>query len=220
MVGYVVPDPGSNAEFIITFTLPMFKANIVDRLHASVRDGNKLLLSLLPKCLQGIAVNIWDQGLKEQTTVALAELAADADESALNYDRMFVTVVQHYLEKVQGLKFIGDVAIRFLQGNNKKPAAMTSAKFFCRWGTILGYLRFKLSVPTTVQLNEAAFLACARTWQEKYAEMNNKVTEDTSKLISAFSAYHMADIQAGTLKKIQKEKEDKKKKSSVLKTMP
>ena len=138
---------------------------------------------------------------------------------------MFVNVVQHSLKEVQGLKFIGNATIRFLQGNNKKLTAMTPAKFFRRRGTILGfitggYLRFKLSVPTTVQLNEAAFLACARTWQEKYAEMNDKVTEDTSKLISAFSAYHMGDIQAGTLKKIQKEKEDKKKKSSVLKTRP
>jgi hypothetical protein len=103
------------------------------------------------------------------------------------------------LEEVQGLKFIDDAAIRFLQENNKKPAAMTQAKFFCRRGTILGfitsgYLHFKLSVPTTVQLNEAAFLACACTWQEKYAETNDKVTKDTSKLISASSTYHMADI--------------------------
>ena len=95
---------------------------------------------------------------------------------------MFITVVQHYLEEVQGLKFIGDAAIRFLQGNNKKPAAMTPEKFFRRRGIILGfitggYLRFKLSVPTTVQLNEAAFLACACTWQEKYAETNDEVAK-------------------------------------------
>jgi Flp pilus assembly protein TadB len=66
-----------------------------------------------------------------------------------------------------------------------------------------------------MQLNEAAFLACARVWQEKYAKTNNEVTEDTSKLISAFSAYHTAHIHAGTLKEMQKEKEDKKKKSST-----
>jgi hypothetical protein len=33
-----------------------------------------------------------------------------------------------------------------------------------------------------------------------------EVTEDTRKLISAFLVYHTADIRAGTLKKIQKEK--------------
>ena len=145
-------------------------------------------------------MNIWDQVIKQQMSAALAELAEGADESTLDCDGMFVTIAQHYLEEVQGLKFIGDAAIRFLQGNNKKPAAMTQAKFFCRRGTILGfitsgYLHFKLSDPTTVQLNEAAFLACARTWQEKYAETNeDKVTEDTSKLISASSTYHTADI--------------------------
>jgi hypothetical protein len=62
--GYVVPDQGTNAEFFLTFTLQMFKSNIVDRLH-SLRDGDKLLLSLLPKCLQGVAMNIWDQVLEE-----------------------------------------------------------------------------------------------------------------------------------------------------------
>ena len=102
---------------------------------------------------------------------------------------------------MQGLKFIGDAVIRFLQGNNQKPAVMTTAKFFHRRGTILGfitrgYLRFKLLVPTTVQLNEAVYLACACVWQEKYAdETNEEVTEYTSKLISAFSAYHKADIR-------------------------
>ena len=63
MVGYVVPDQGSNAEFFLTFTLPMFKANIVDRLHPSARGNDKLLLSLMAKCLQGVAVNIWEQVL-------------------------------------------------------------------------------------------------------------------------------------------------------------
>jgi hypothetical protein len=165
-------------------------------------------------------VNIWEQVLDEQTTAALGELDEGADASALNYDGMFATVVQHYLEEVQGLKFIGDAAIRFLtSASNKKPAAMTPAKFFRRRATILGfvtggYLRFKLSVPTTVQLNEAAFLSCVRVWQEKYAETNEEVTADTGKLISAFSAYHTADIRAGTLKKIQKDKEEKKRKAS------
>ena len=157
--------------------------------------------------------------LDEQTTAALGKLADGADASALNYDGMFTTVVQHYLEEVQGLGFIGDAAIRFLQGSNKKPVKMTPAMFFRRRAMILGFitggfLRFKLSVPRTVQLNEAVFLACALVWQEKYAETNEEVTTDTSKLISAFSAYHTADIRAGTLKKIQKEKEDKKRKSS------
>ena len=223
MVGYVVPDQGSNAEFFLTFTLPMFKANIVDRLHPSARGNDKLLLSLMAKCLQGVAVNIWEQVLDEQKTAALGELAEDADESALDYNGLFKTVVQHYLEEVQGLKFIGDAAIRFLQGSNKKPATMTPAKFFRRRATILGfvtggYLRYKLSVPTNVQLNEAAFLACARVWQEKYAETNDEVSTDTSKLISAFSAYHTADIRAGTLKKLQKEKEEKAKKTAQAKT--
>jgi hypothetical protein len=45
---------------------------------------------------------------------------------------MFVYVVQHSLKEVQGLKFIGDATIRFLQGNNKKTAVMTPAKFFRR----------------------------------------------------------------------------------------
>jgi hypothetical protein len=147
--------------------------------------------------------------------VALGELAEGADKSTLNYDGMYTTVVQHYLKEVQGLKFIGNATILFLQGSNKKPATMTPAKFFRRRATILGfitggYLRFKLSVPTTVQLNEAVFLTYACIWQEKYAKTNKKLTTDMSKLISGFSAYHTADIRAGTLKKIQKEKEDKR----------
>jgi hypothetical protein len=90
-----------------------------------------------PNVSTGVAVNIWDHVLEEQMSMALAELANKADESTLDYDRMFVTVVQHYLKEVQDVKFIGDAGIRFLQGNNRKPAAMTPAKFFRRRGTIL-----------------------------------------------------------------------------------
>jgi hypothetical protein len=36
MVGYIVPDQGTSAEFYLMFTLPMFKTNIVDHLHPSV----------------------------------------------------------------------------------------------------------------------------------------------------------------------------------------
>ena len=128
----------------------MFKMNIVDRFHLSVRGNDKLLLLLLTKCLQGVAINIWEQMLDEQTTTALDVLAEEADESALNYDGIFTTVMQHYLKEVQGLKFIGNAAICFLPGSNKKPATKTPAKFFRRRATILGfitgeYLRFKLS---------------------------------------------------------------------------
>jgi hypothetical protein len=85
--------------------------------------------------------------LDEQKTAALGELAEGADESALSYDGLFKTVVQHYLEEVQGLKFIGDAAIRFLQGSNKKPATMTPAKFFRRRAMILGFVTGGYSCP-------------------------------------------------------------------------
>ena len=91
MVAHVVPDQGSDAEFFLTFTLPMFKTNIVDRLHSSMQDDDKVLLSLLPKCLQGvIAINIWDQVFEEQMATALEELEDRAAGSAVNYDGMFV----------------------------------------------------------------------------------------------------------------------------------
>jgi hypothetical protein len=117
MVGHIVPAQGSHVQYCLTFTLPMFNTNIMDRLHADLRDNNRLLLNLSPKCLQGI--NIWEQVLEEQMAETLAELPDNADESAIEYGGISSIVVQHYLEEVQSLKYIRDATIRFLLGSNK-----------------------------------------------------------------------------------------------------
>ena len=56
-------------------------------------------------------------------------------------------------------------------------------------------------------------MGCARAWQEKFSESHEEVSVDQSVLSAAFSAYHASDLRSGQIKKIKKEKEDKKKPS-------
>jgi hypothetical protein len=44
-------------------------------------------------------------------------------------------------------------------------------------------------------------MACPRSWQEKYAEVNEEVEADGKQLLSSFTAYHAADLRAPTPRK-------------------
>lgn len=205
LMAYVVPDQATHVEFFLHYTHTQFMQNIVGRLDETNRTNGKYLFELLPKCLQGAAVMAWK-------TVVDRFIFADADSPTADE---FNEVVQHYLEEVAGLKYLKDAALRFLL-NSKKPMEMSPLHFFRRRSIIMGYvegglLRGNCAIPTQVQLNEAAFLGCSKSWQERFAETHEEVPADQQVLAAAFSAYHAADVRNGTLKKLKKEKESSKK---------
>ena len=215
VTAYVVPDRGVCVESCLYWTLPQFQSNIVERLDEDDQEDDKFLLSLFAKCLQGNAKVMFLQAHDE------CVVDATSDDGSVDYTDLFKKTVQIFLEKVAGYKYIGDAAIRMLigQGGHRKPLEMTPNTFFLRRQEIFGYatggyLRVSVAIPTQKQLMEAAFMACPRAWQEKYAEVHEEVDADGKQLLSSFTAYHAADLRAGTLSKIRKDADDKKKKKS------
>ena len=144
-----------------------------------------------------------------------------SNDGSVDHTDLFKKTVHIFLEKVAGYKYIGDAVIRMLigQGGHKKPLQMTPNTFFLRRQEIFryttgGYLRVSVAIPTQKQLMEAAFMACPCSWQEKYSEVHKEVEADGKQLLLSFTAYYTADLCAGTLSKIRKNADDKKKKSS------
>lgn len=203
---YVVPCQGEHPEMFLHYTHRQFEQHVVERLPTDAdRQNGPLLFSILAKVFQGAAVAIWDQ--------VLAELSI-TDDASRTTDNLRL-VKQRYLEEVAGQKYLKDAAIRFLM-NSKKPVEMTPDQFFRRRATIKGYiedglLRGNIAIPTAIQLNEAAFLACSKPWQEKFSDTHEEVPAETTILQAAFSQYHASNIRNGTLSKLLKNKEESKK---------
>lgn len=203
MTAYIVPDQGHHVEYALCYTLVQLETNCLQRLDENQRRNGKMLFHLTPMILQGPALSIWKQ--------VLEDLELPDKEEDYTHD-LWVKGITLYLEGVAGIKYLKDVAIRFSL-NSKKTAEMPPPQFFRRRSMIQGYinggfLRGNLAIPTQRQLNEAAFLAMPRPWQEKFAETHDEVPEDQQVLIAAFSSYHAADVRNGVLAKIKEDKKD------------
>ena len=184
------------------------------QLPVALRTDGPTHFCLFPLALGVSAIVTWKKVLDDEEIDPSAD--HDDEENDLSYDS-FTNSVSLFLEEVAGLTFIGDAAIRWLC-LAKKPAAMAPDVYFRRRATVLTHLdcrllRTKLSRPSAYELAEAVFLAFPKTYQEKYAETHNELEEDLTPLRSAFMQYHAADMCNGTLDRLKKAKESKKRPS-------
>ncbi len=99
------------AEYTLRFTIPQFEAKIRPRLADKADPGHvPLLYDLFGRCLQGQAAAKWELVIAEQP-VATRDVTS------------FLEAQRDYLERVQGVKQLGNCIIRQLH-QNCKPAEL------------------------------------------------------------------------------------------------
>ena len=211
---HVTPFDGAHVETFLAHTWDQYEKGANAQLPEALRTDGPTHFRLFPNVLGVSATVIWKKILDDEEIDPSAD--HDDEENDLSHDS-FTNCVSLFLEEVAGLKYIGDAAIRWLR-LAKKPAAMAPDVCFRRRATVLAYLdsgllRSKLSRPSAYELAEAVFLAFPKPYQEKYAETHDELDEDLTPLRSAFMQYHAADVRNGTLDKIKKAKEGKKRPS-------
>jgi hypothetical protein len=195
----IVPDKGIfGAEFPLVFTIPDFETKIRARLDPTAADFVAKLHQLFGDCLQGKGAAKWKDVL---TKYPVADRTADT----------FKDAQRDYLEKVAGVKKLGDFIIRQL--DNRKPATMPMEDYMARrqeWESYLdgGYLRLTFARPTAHQKAEQVFNGQPKAHQEKYAIKNDEVEDDLDALKTFFEGCHVTDVSDGTYANIVKSKRE------------
>jgi hypothetical protein len=104
ITGHVAPNQAQfGAEYILAYTLPDFKSNILSRLSDTQKDNGPLLFRLMGQCFQ-------DVGLTKWTSIIAKQCPNNADHTESNFDKC----IRDYLEAVTGFPNIGDQLICWL----------------------------------------------------------------------------------------------------------
>jgi hypothetical protein len=209
ITGHVMPDQAwFGAEYFLAYTLPNFKSKILTWLSDSQKDNGQLLFSLLGQCFQ-------DVGLTEWTSIVAKQCPDDADRTKANFNEC----IRDYLEAVAGFPNIGKQLIRW-HHIEKKPTLMPMHEFMPRRVQLLSYLESDylsqmMDVPTAQEESEQIFFVQPKVHQNKFANLNKTVPSNPLIMIAIFEHCQATDKAAGVLKKIAKDKEQPKEKSTA-----
>ena len=201
---YVTPCSAESPEEFLLYTWDQYMKSCKAKLPASLREDGPTHFRLFPLALGVSATNAWNKVLEENAVNAADEGDGTNDTSYEN----FKDCVALFLEEISGVKYLGDVIIRFLS-RAKKPLEMSPDACFRRRSTMMsfmdtGVLRSKLPRPTAYALAESVFLAHPKGYQERFAETHDEIEEDTTAMRSAFSQYHANDVKNGTIASLKK----------------
>eukprot|EP00956_Cyclotella_meneghiniana_P001470 scaffold1626_cov27-Cyclotella_meneghiniana.AAC.1 len=201
---YVAPCSAESPEEFLLYTWDQYTKSCKAKLPSSLREDGPTHFRLFPLALGVSATNAWNNVIEENGVNAVDDEEGTNDLSYTN----FISCVAFFLEEISGVKYLGDVIIRFLS-RAKKPLEMSPDACFRRRSTMMsfmdtGILRSKLPRPTAYALAESVFLAHPKGYQERYAETHDEIEEDTTAMRSAFSQFHAADVRNGTIAALKK----------------
>ena len=169
----IVPDQGLfGCEWTIEKTLKDFE-KARKRLDSSANDYIAKSYDLWEECLQGEALEHWNDALAKQGNVA----EADRTNATL------VEAIQYYLEKLEGREYIGDALISQLR-HARKPAEQTYKKFVARrnvWKGIINgpYVRKLYGMLSEQEDKDALFLAQPKKHQQAYCKEGKRRVTDS-----------------------------------------
>jgi hypothetical protein len=132
----------------------------------------------------------------------------------------FNECIRDYLEVVARFPNIGDQLIRWLR-TAKKPTLMPMHEFMrCQVQLISyldgGYICRTMEIHTAQEKSEKIFFVQPKAHQFKFVDTNKMVPMDLLKLITFFKQCQAADIAAGVLEKIAKEKSSQKRRRQLI----
>ena len=160
-----------------------------------MQRGRASLLQALPQSVAGK----WSYHLADRHPKQAKD---DSPEENRTLD-IFMECVRDYLEKVAGVKNLGNQVIRWLR-TAKKPLGMPVDAWHQRRLELEGYLGggwLRLTIPEAneAERSENFFLSMPKTYQQKYAERESSCGP-LDEMVPVFQQYFTADKGDGTLK--------------------
>ena len=114
---YVAPCSAESPEEFLLYTWDQYMKSCKAKLPASLREDGPTHFRLFPLALGVSATNAWNKVLEENAVNAADEGDGTNDTSYEN----FKDCVALFLEEISGVKYLGDVIIRFLSRAKKAP---------------------------------------------------------------------------------------------------